>query len=362
MKGFTIFGAVVLAILAFLVAEFFYLQAGIRDSAIVRRTFTDIKIIEDINKMEFLKRSQKTSLEFSFHKTYEFLGKRGGFSDLSQIPSYDCIPYWQNYTTKNLPDIKQNMEKTSASFFGVYMNVFRDAAMTIPSYEILIEDVQPPYPSTLNIQAKSSDNIELNFEKVNIIEKSNFNYQVPIGLFQEYQVAKENFIDTDIIKKTVDDSINDVINSNGLLSTGSKTDCGCPSEDAVFTEANKISFTDAKNLIRNNIINKISELQQNVNDKLIGTDIEIKIEPDVISEITPHCVDTLGDSCGDDKNLCTRTCNFDFTGFSNVMITVENKNVKYLIGNELKTAPLKFRIIDGSLTIIPSTNGCTENI
>ena len=355
MKGFSFFGVIILAIIAFLVAEFFYLQLGLRDSAIVRRTLRDIKISEDINIMEFLKRAQKPSIEYSFYETYEFLGKRGGFLDLTQISSYDCIPYWQNYNTKNLPDIKQNIEKTSTLIFDMYMNVFKNYGIYTPNYMVLIEDVQPPYPQTINIQANSQEDIELTFEKIKVIEKSSFTHQVPIDLFQEYKVAKENLIDTDNIKKTVDEGIT----SAGLISAGSKTECGvCPSDEDVFIEINGKGFSVAKNDIKNSIIEKTSNLKNN----LVSTGLEIDIQPDVASEITSSCVDTIGDSCDSEKNWCTKTCNFVFTGVSDVAITVENKTMKYLIGNEFKSIPLKFKIIDGSLTVTPNTNDCGETI
>lgn len=354
------FGVIFLAILALLICELIFLQVGIRDSAIVRRTTREIKIIENINNMEFLKRAQKPSVGFSFYKAYDFLGKRGGLSDLTNVFSYDCAPYLQNYTTKIIPDLKKNIEITSSLIFNKYMDVFVSKGLSPTDYGVTVEDVQPPYPQTLNIDVNCPDNLKIVFEKIQIIEKSNFKHQVPIGLFQEYELAKENLIDTDAIKKTVDDGINSV--STNLVLSGSKTDCGCPSEEDVFKEINNgKSFSDTNNDIKNEIITKTSDLQQNLNSNL-GPTIEIKIEPEITTEIKKNCVDTPGDSCDNGNNYCTKNCNFILTAASNVNISVMNNGMKYFVGEEYKKIPFIFRIIDGNLLITPPTNDCAETI
>jgi hypothetical protein len=348
--------------LALLLGEYFYLQLAIRDSSIVRRAIRELKIMEDINVVEFLKRSQKPSIEFSFYRAYDFLGKKGGFFDLTPISSLDCIPYWQIYDTKNTPDIKQNIEMASASMFNRYMNEFVRYGASIPAYGVTIQNVQP---QTLDIQANAGSDLELNFDRVKVIEKTNFNHQVPIGLFHEYDIAKVNLIDANVIRNAV----NDGINSAGLSSSGSKTNraacpSACPSEDEVFQEINGMTIFDGENLLKTKISEKITDLKNNLNTILAGTNIQVNFDSiETDSQITPSCSDDLtAESCDAVNYYCKKTCDFAFVGVANVLVSVENTTMKYLIGNEPKTAPLKFRIVDGTQTIVPNTNVCTETI
>ena len=303
MKGIGFLGLILLAILVLLVCWCIYLQLGIRDTGIKRKIARETLIIEDINKMEFLKRSQKPSLKFSFYGAYDFLGKRGGYFDLSNIQSYDCVPYWQVYDTKNLPDFKGNMSKTTSIIFNDYMDVFTEEGFTIPYYEIDIESVSFPFPDTINVETDVQDYLVFKLKKIRIADKTDFSIQVLSAFSQEFEIANENLIKTDSIEKTVEDGIN-----------------SAATEDE----------------IENKIHEKIRELEQDIQSSA-GPNFDVKIE---IVQIEVEKT--------------------SLSAAAIVEVTIENKDAKYLIGNELKSIPLKFRIIDGNLDVIPPTNICTE--
>lgn len=311
MKGLGFFGLIFLAILVLLVCWFIYLQLGIRDTGFSRRVARETIVIEDINKMEILKRAQKPSLKFAFYGAYDFLGKRGGYFDLTNIQSYDCIPFWQVYDIKNIPDLKGNLSKTASLIFDKYMDVFRTDGFTVPYYEIKMDNIPFPFPQTLNVEMNDQDELVFTVEKVRIADKSDFSNQITSGLSQEFEIANVNLIQTNSIKKAVEDGINSV-------------------------DINGMSQTDAENEIDRSIREKIAELQQNI---VQSTNFDVKIEVlQIDKQISP------------------------LSAAANVLVTIKNKNVKYLIGNELKSIPLKFRIIDGSMVVTPTTNDCNENL
>lgn len=289
--------------LTLLVVEMILLQIGIRDSEIVRRTLIEVTILEKINNIEFLKRSQKSALKYSFYGAYDFLGKRGGYLNLNNVQSYDCIPYWRIYDTTIIPDLKDNIEQTTSIIFNDYMDVFRSTEMIVPYYEINIQNVFPLYSQVMDIEIDTPDDLMFKKEKLRIIEKSVFSHDIPSGLSQEYNIGDENFIQKDSIKKAVEDGINSA---------------------------------NTEDEINQKIRDEIEKLEQNI-DQSLPANFHVEIEVFQI-EKTPT------------------------SAAANVLVTIENKDTEYLIENKLKTIPLKFRIIDGDLTITPPTDVCGETI
>lgn len=140
-------------------------------------------------------------------------------------------------------------------------------------------------------------------EKLRITEKSIFSHEVPSGLTQEYDIGVENFIQKDSIKIAVENGINTAA-----------------TEDEI----------DQK------IREEIRKLEQDI-DQSLPANFDVEIEVFQIEKTSTSAA-------------------------ANVLVTIENKDTEYLVENEPKTIPLKFRIIDGNLITTPPTDVCRETL
>ncbi|MFQ6055346.1 MAG: hypothetical protein ACE5J3_05115, partial [Methanosarcinales archaeon] len=92
-------------------------------------------IIEKINEVEFVKRGLDKALIYSFHQASYAIASRGGYSDFDNVPSYNCISYWRNYTTINYPtDFLENIEEVSLKNLNDYTQTLSDD-VTVPEYQ-----------------------------------------------------------------------------------------------------------------------------------------------------------------------------------------------------------------------------------
>ena len=325
-----------------------FLHFGIRDFGIVIRMVREANIIESINRMELVKRFQDQALIFSLYRSYDFLGERGGFFNLTQVKSLDCIPYWKIYNQEELPDLKKNLKEASKTFFNEYMKAIEQeiAGLDIPEYTTAeINNVN----DEIEIKMKATKELVMKFSNLEIKDEANLKTTVQSALFKEFETSKEKIIDTNIVK----DTVLDAINSLNFKSSHSKEGSDCPSDEEVFEDANGVTIDEAENMIRERITEKISELESNLTDDFITEGLSIDVETtNVGSEVTSDCSEQP------DNETCTTFCNFDYLGFADVLITVKNENKQFLIENELKPISFKFRVIDGNLEVEPNTNTC----
>jgi hypothetical protein len=460
----------ILVLIVALITEIIVLQWGLIESSLLFRSLREKAALSSINKFELAKRFQTQALTFSFYKTYDLLGERGGYYQFSPtVRSTACIPYWKIYDEKFVPNIKKEMGDTIVKIFNKYMQFKIDENLQLPSYEkievtggeikerkwceektcsadwgtscrvggICIEKGEedpvctytvcrwglcvgacPPYlgvcsetrvckatckenlekcPSTIpNFQATTvtSNNLVFEREKIKIEESGIFSQNITAGLLYEHYFGNQTFVENEKIKEAIRDAINDVINEKNLKSSGLFRGCisgDCPSDEEIFYQTNGITTTDVETLIKSKIREKLENLE---NELSIPQKREIDIESEVKSKVVLECSDCVSEGCGcptccsevcsedpktgkiicvcpcNDLCLKKKTCNFYYFGAVNASITITNLENKFLIGNELKPTPLKFRIIEeygtkpGYINLFPypSTEDCPPPI
>ncbi len=348
MKGLSIFGLAILVILALLAVEFIVLQIGIRDFASVKRVIQEVAILQVINQMEFLKKAQEQALPYSFYKAYDFVGKRGGYFSLANVDSYNCIPYWRVYDQINVPTqttLLKNITEAASEAFNKYMDEFRgEGGFEIPSYTAEITSI--PSPNVFRVKAESSGNLKFSISNLELEEEDRFMDTVPSCLINETRIGKNQFITTDSIKNAIDDAISNITE-----------DC-----------------TNRDNELRNKINQKITSLSTTVDDVEVSLSVKnIWVSHSEIEDSSCgyySCTNSSGTyycSCGSkccwnesSVSYCHKYINYK--GAANVLITVKNTSMEYLIGNERRNIPLKFRVLDGNLIVTPPTNICSETI
>jgi len=346
-KGISLIGVVIVALLSLIIAEFVILQTSIVDSSEIIRAAKETAIAEDINNLEFLKRAQKYTLNYSFYGSYYFLGKRGGYLNFVNVKSYDCTPYWQFYDEKKYPsfsEITNNLKEASQRIFYNYLDNFRTEEIAVPFHEIIIKNMpsseSQAFPSYLDVDVRARVNLRFESKYVKIEDKGDFSGKVDAGLLNEYIRAK-NFIESHDFKQIVIDAIKEANLKNVCSLTASQI----PSDEAVFSssDCNGKSFSEARNLIETKIREKLASLG-------IG---------DVIttSEITPTCSYTKSDS------QYTKNCNFNFDAGYNALIKIVS-DLRYPLENEIKNFEFKFRVLVGtkSFPSLELVNSCQEKL
>ncbi|MFH8086617.1 MAG: hypothetical protein QW609_02235 [Candidatus Aenigmatarchaeota archaeon] len=94
----------------------------------VRRAIREARIIEAINKMEFVKRALLISLDFSFYQaSYDICGN-GGFYQK------DCNPYWRIYDAVYFPEFRENLKMKILEYLNNYANSLNQE-VKVPSYD-----------------------------------------------------------------------------------------------------------------------------------------------------------------------------------------------------------------------------------
>jgi hypothetical protein len=126
----------ILVLIVALITEIIVLKWGLIESNLLFRSLRERAILSSINKFGFAKRFQTQALTFSFYKTYEVLGERGGYYQFpGNLKSRACIPYWKIYDEKFVPNIKKEMGDVAVKIFNKYMQSKIDENLQFPSYE-----------------------------------------------------------------------------------------------------------------------------------------------------------------------------------------------------------------------------------
>jgi hypothetical protein len=369
MKGISLMAMLILVLLAMLFIEMIALEVGISRTEIIQRSLRELAVLTSIKDVEDAKRFQKLTLRLSFYEAYDLLGERGGYYEFSDnVKTKECIPYWKIYDKVTLPTLEKNAVERVLNFFNPFMKEVEFESISLPQYN----DIEISTVSEWKIKAKAltQEKLKLEEEKLLIQESGNFSSLVYSGLFRYFEIGKKL---KDKIRVAVENAIEDC----GFESSGSLTACGyCPSEDSIFEDANDITTSEAKELIKKNIQTRIEQLEDDLkalkidrNESSITLDCR-EVRGGCCSwyccerECQAPCVrdDTEYDTCPPCKEVCveyccgayycTTNCNFYYYGAADVKITVSDKTKKFLVREEFKPISLVFRVVDGNEDLI----------
>lgn len=301
MRGLSFLAIGILTLLALILVEFLYLNFSIVESSSARRVIREILILENIDSLEFIKRSQEQALRFSFYKAYEVLGERGGSYDLSKVINRDGTAYWRVYDETKVPsqeNMKTDLENVAADIFNKYMTQLESESITIPSYSVKVVEIGP---TEIKVEAVASGNLKFEVKNVNISESGGFVTYLPSVLFSERNIGEEKFVQSDPIKAVIQNAINSI-----------GKECGKESE------------------LNESIKNGINNLQAVVD----GMEISIVIKNIIVRS----------------EKISDNSCAYDAA--ADVIVSITNSMRKYPIGDKLKNIPLQFGIISGTTSLI----------
>lgn len=308
------------------------------------RTAREIEIISQLNNMEFLKQSLRQALVYSFYQSSYDVAKVGGLSP----GQYNEVKIWRNYETTYQPNYIKDLNDTTFEIFKEYVTALKDS-IEIPDY--ILTSVKKIDDTTVEVNASSTGKLKLKGRFYEINDNPNVTDKIKIKTIKLFEIGKENFVDKDSIKETVEDAITSI----GFKSSCSLTACGsCPSAEQVFSSAscNGMSTNQAKNLIKERIDEKTNELSNELTSVDVRTNIEVLEKQ---ADIKSSCSDTIGNCCrpcedGCCANYCTKTCTFRYYGAAKTLTSIMD-TTKYPVydgSNDLRNIQLKFYAISSN--------------
>lgn len=135
MKG--IIGIIIAIIVGALSIYGITLAVFIGRTEINSQSLIENGILHSINKMEFVKREIPLAMNYSFDQTVFDLGSRGGYITPQQ--AYNCVPYWQLFSSPNIPDYQTNMQTLFLNIFSKYTAALSDSSINLPSFQANID-------------------------------------------------------------------------------------------------------------------------------------------------------------------------------------------------------------------------------
>lgn len=266
-------------------------------SSISKRAMMEVNVIDGINKVELTKIALEQSLKNSFYQASYLVSEQGGYYDLIDVDSYDCIPYWRVYDDATLPDYENNLEQTTLHFFNKYADSFEGEA-DIPDYNsVSVEKVS----GKTKVKASSDEQLKLSRPMVEVSDNSELTTEVKLRTLRLFQIGKENFVDNDLLGEQI---------------KGSTT----------YEE----------------VLTRISGLQSELNDDEFGygiENVEIELKPTV--------------TVGLDGSLAARVLVM-MTDNSGEYVAYDYSSQK----TEMKKIVLKFYLLVGEHVITPEINEC----
>jgi len=333
----------------------------------IARTAREASIIEKINEVEFVKRALDKALFYSFHQASYFTVARGGYSNFDNvppigdvngdsivnsidfnlcnqtmwedwppcdldsdgmvsiadliilgtkyghtrksIPSYNCIPYWRNYTTLNYPNFMRSIEEVSLNNLNDYVENISNNIFVLEYDKVRGIIVDDDY---FIIKAIASEELNLLEETLHIKDNATINKSIQTGIGKLFRIGKENFI----IEDKIGDVATDVVNLH---------DCD-----------------DSRSGVTSSINSKVSNLQTTLNNQYSADNIEFILSADSI-KFDPSC----------NSMVAVR-----------VLIKMKDTINEYLVYDDavkttnLRNIQLKFYILSGNYVIQPITNEC----
>ncbi|MBD3155807.1 MAG: transglycosylase SLT domain-containing protein [Candidatus Aenigmarchaeota archaeon] len=273
-------------------------------TSVSRRAFTEMNLIDGINKVELSKIGVSKALEYSFYEAFYLTGPRGGYYTLENQDSQGCIPYWRKYTsTGGYPGF---------SYTGRLMlealedyNQEADIEVEIPSYSYF--EIESLEDSEIRVQVSSNQNLELDREKLNIREDS-IETTLNTNVLDMYQSGKEMFIDIDSIRNSIEGAINEIPSDSVTIDVGDICENELdPRSQLISRYPNWDEDLRARIIDNVEAIISVGDIEINVDILNPVTDVEVSFQPDcswdeadVIEDDEIHCdcVNMYSVDCG----------------------------------------------------------------
>jgi len=285
-----LFGTLIISGLAFI--------ALYNRTSVSKRAMIEINVIDGINKLELTKIALGQSLGYSFYQSSYLLSTQGGYFDLTEVDSYNCIPYWRVYNHASSPDYENNLEKLTLGIFNDYC-VSLNSETQVPDYNsVSIEK----FSGGSKVRVSSDKDLEIDRPKFRVSEDSVFTLEDKLKILRLFEIGKGNFIDVD--------SIGDQIKSSS-------------------------TYGDA--------VQKISSLERELNNELVGYS-----EDSIIIKLTPG-----GNLGSDDSNYAIKVL-VEIIDISDKYLVYDYYSKK----TELKNIGLRFYVLTGNYQVDPETNYC----
>jgi len=181
-----LFGTLIISGLAFI--------ALYNRTSVSKRAMIEINVIDGINKLELTKIALGQSLGYSFYQSSYLLSTQGGYYDLTEVDSYNCIPYWRVYIHASSPDYENNLEKLTLGIFNDYCVSLNDDTQ-VPDYNsISIEK----FSGGSKVRVSSDKDLEIDRPKFRVSEDSVFTLE---GLERELNNELVGYSEDSIIIK-----------------------------------------------------------------------------------------------------------------------------------------------------------------
>jgi len=363
-----------LGIVATLGMYFFILSSNLEN---LRRSTTESGIVAEINEVEFLKQNLHQALDYSFYQSkYEVAGL-GGYAELADAPkSHNGLPYWRVYedtSSSPFPDTyRQSLSEKTLEIYNTYSNSINTEIIKPVVTELTVEKAasNADYAS---VTAFSYKTIRLEKANLTIEDNGTINEIIQTNIFDQFDVGKINFVDTDSVLQTVSDAmIGCKLAKEGSL-TYHCTPARNPTPEEVFEDTNDMTIADAENLIKDLIKNNIADLENNLNE-VYGSEFVIHLsftDSDIESNVKPTCKSSTGDSdpcktcccdeLGNEFNCgtwYTTDCKFLYSGAARVLVNITDKTKTYAVYDDgigttdLRNIELRFYVLSGNSELI----------
>jgi hypothetical protein len=184
-KGFVQFALIAMVLIV--VTEGVIITNYLVRSENIVRAIREEEIIRVINLMEFAKRGLNQAAVYSFNQAAYDIGSRGGYFDLSQGNSLNCIPYWKIFSANNIPsDLESQLSNNILKILNSYGN---SLGVDIPAYSTIKFDKENNLMTlTSNWKLQYS---EAGFNGFLIKDSANFVQSSDMKIFKMFDAAKE---------------------------------------------------------------------------------------------------------------------------------------------------------------------------
>ncbi len=208
---------------------------------ISKRAMIETNVIDGINKLELTKIGLSQSLKYSFYHSSYLVSSQGGYYNLGEVDSYNCIPYWRIYDDTVSPDYKTNVEQVTLSIFNNYATSLKDETQT-PNYNsITIEKTS----EGSRIKATGNEKLKIVREKLTITDDSEFTTESGLRTIRLFEIGKGNFVDTD----SIGDQIKNIPTYSAAVTKISSLENELNSESVGYNQENvKIELIPSQNL------------------------------------------------------------------------------------------------------------------
>jgi len=258
-----------------------------------KRAMMEINVIDGVNKVELSKIGLSKALKYSFYEASYLTSSRGGYYTLEGEDSYNCIPYWREYSyTGGYPGTSYTGRLMLEAFEDYIQETNNE--INIPGFDYF--EIQSLDDSEVKVRVSSDQGLVLDRGKLNIKEDSLENI-LDTNIVQMYNLGKERFIDMDGIRNAIEISINDMPSDSLSVQIGDVCENELDARNELLSR-----YPNWEEELRNRIINNIEgtitvgnlEITTSIPDYM--SDIAVSFEPycswdesNVIEDDATHC-------------------------------------------------------------------------